>query len=441
MASDGRKLTISYLSKQIIDCTESNFDSKVKFVINNVIETLIDCDEDDIKQKLKLFKYRFKARWNSAKRNEKSFFAMNKNWLNQCIEFKVLQSSSSTPSGSRVYVGRPKKPFGELSESSKRKKTKAIRRKISPKTLVFAAQMSLRSSGNPSASNLIKEMTQSSMRAKKMHKTLRKNEGQTKQPPNITQALSTFIDADLTRHQYNTIRGPNKDRYPCYSVIQSAKKECYPASITVTEILAKVKLQDLLDHTALRLCDYLSDVINSITQEERDSLELISKWGCDGSQQNQFKQKFENKEGSDANIFQSSMVPIRLVSTKTQRVIWQNPSPSSPRFCRPIRIQFVHETTDVTKEEVTYIQNQIESLNLTVLPAPDLGKIKHTLLLTMIDGKVCNAITDTASTMRCYLCQLTSKDFNNLKLARTKNVEPNRANFGLSVLHARIRFF
>lgn len=74
------------------------------------------------------------------------------------------------------------------------------------------------------------------------------------------------------------------------------------------------------------------------------------------------------------------------------------------------------------------------------MPTPNgLGKIKHTMILTMIDGKVCNAATDTSSTMRCYICGQTSKDFNKLIVAEEVNEEALK--FGLSILHARIRFF
>ncbi|CAH2101195.1 unnamed protein product [Euphydryas editha] len=41
--------------------------------------------------------------------------------------------------------------------------------------------------------------------------------------------------------------------------------------------------------------------------------------------------------------------------------------------------------------------------------------------------------------MRCYICKATSKDFNNLKALKEVNYE--NLKFGLSVLHARIRFF
>jgi len=57
----------------------------------------------------------------------------------------------------------------------------------------------------------------------------------------------------------------------------------------------------------------------------------------------------------------------------------------------------------------------------------------------MTDAKVCNAATHTTSTMRCYICGETSKDYNNLSIK--KEVTPETLQFGLSILHASIRLF
>lgn len=212
--------------------------------------------------------------------------------------------------------------------------------------------------------------------------------------------------------------------------------------MTVTETCVEVKLQDLLNHTSLRLRKYLELVIETISEQEKASLRLIIKWGCDGSQQSQYKQKFESLTDTDANIFQSSLVPLRLQSeTNGQiRILWQNPVPSSPRFCRPIRIRFIHETVDVTNDEIRYIETQTKNLNKTeISTANGMLSITYKLLPTMVDGKVCNAGTNTSSTMRCYICGLTSKNFNNLR--KGVEVNPESLKFGLSILRARIRFF
>lgn len=61
---------------------------------------------------------------------------------------------------------------------------------------------------------------------------------------------------------------------------------------------------------------YLEDVLQNLNIGEINSLELVYKWGCDGSRQRQYKQKFENSFDSDANIFQSSLVPPTNICQK-----------------------------------------------------------------------------------------------------------------------------
>lgn len=256
--------------------------------------------------------------------------------------------------------------------------------------------------------------------------------------------MDIFVEGDFSRRQWEILHNANKNIYPCYSLIKKAKTECYPneQAIRVTETCAEIVLQDLLNHTCLRLCKYLEEIIDACTEEEKANLKLIVKWGCDGSQQSQYKQKFENNTDSDANIFQSSLVPLRLQTDthKQKRILWQNPVPSSPRFCRPIRIRFIHETKDVTNDEIEYIEGQAKNLTKTEISTADgVLYITHQLLPTMVDGKVCNAATNTSSTMRCYICGLASKDFNNLN--KEIKVDPESLKFGLSILHARIRFF
>ena len=56
----------------------------------------------------------------------------------------------------------------------------------------------------------------------------------------------------------------------------------------------------------------------------------------------------------------------------------------------------------------------------------------------MIDGKVMQVLTDTKSAMTCVYCGVTPKDMNNLK---TKDVNIDALKYGLSPLHAYIRFF
>lgn len=152
----------------------------------------------------------------------------------------------------------------------------------------------------------------------------------------------TLEEADFTRRQWEIIQKSNKSIYTCYSLIKKAKTECYPdkESMLVTETCSEIRLQTLLDHTALRLPKYAAEVVETCSEKEKQNMVLLS---LDVSDRNKHStnKNFENSTDSDANIFQSSLVPLRLVviiNGEQKKVTWQNPVPSCVRFCRPKRV-------------------------------------------------------------------------------------------------------
>lgn len=89
----------------------------------------------------------------------------------------------------------------------------------------------------------------------------------------------------------------------------------------------------------------------------------------------------EVPEGADTNRnFLTPAFPMQtvLVSgepySKNKIDVWRNPR-SSSRFCSPIRIQLVHETANVSKNEMKYNQNKISSLIATTVNV----LVKHNL--------------------------------------------------------------
>lgn len=315
-----------------------------------------------------------------ARYTDERFLKSNENWLKTALE---LPSWSHKP-------GRPVKEFHELSERSKWRRTEELRAQIPVEELTFAACVSQGTSGNSDTSKIIKEITSTPTRAKKFRNIISTKKDHVVRKYTPQEALSLFVEGNFTRSQWNLLQGERKEINPCYSLVQKAKKERYPdeSKITVTETSFNVELQALLDHTALRLTLYLKEVIETLTDAADD----------------------------DSNIFVSSIVPVRLVVSvdgKTIKTIWQNPAPPSVRLCKPIRARFIHETKDVTKEEIEFIEQQAKNLKETEGELST--KICHNILLTMVDGKVCTSATDTASTMRCYICGQTSKDFNKIQ--------------------------
>lgn len=71
-------------------------------------------------------------------------------------------------------------------------------------------------------------------------------------------------------------------------------------------------------------------------------------------------------------------------------ILWINLRYSSTRFCRPVQFEFTKETAEKTVNTVKNIEDQIKRLHNTCI-SDEFGKqiyIKHTLILSMVDGKV-----------------------------------------------------
>lgn len=128
------------------------------------------------------------------------------------------------------------------------------------------------------------------------------------------QGLAIFLQAKLTKYQYEVIRKVTKTVgcciFPSYKKIILAKKQCYPNDLSVTETSAGVPLQSLMDHTVRRILEMKP--VGELGRFNNQELTLTTKWGFDGaSGQNEFSQKYLKGEGnnlSDSNLFMTSVV-------------------------------------------------------------------------------------------------------------------------------------
>lgn len=93
-----------------------------------------------------------------------------------------------------------------------------------------------------------------------------------------------------------------------------------------------------------------------------------------------------------------------------------NPHPASPRRCIPVIFIFAKETKERTKQEIRLIKGQIKKLQPTKLTISDITYIIHVdMHLTMVDGKVCQALSDTLSSASCYICGAKPSEMNHLE--------------------------
>jgi hypothetical protein len=67
--------------------------------------------------------------------------------------------------------------------------------------------------------------------------------------------------------------------------------------------------------------------------------------------------------------------------------------------------------------------------------------VSHNVMLTVIDGKICNAVTSTTSAQVCYVCGAAPKQINRIDGIVKTDVDVTTYKFMLSTLDAWIRFF
>ncbi|KAE9522419.1 hypothetical protein AGLY_017178 [Aphis glycines] len=333
--------------------------------------------EISLKNRIKGFVTTLHRKWTGAGRSLPRFKIKNSNWLDLNFNiFGEIENIRVLQPSTSSGRGRPKKLFSESSERSKKRKIK----------------------------HLAPGSTTSEMR-------------------NRTSCLNIFS---------------------AYDHVLNAKKECYPKNIRITETSCQVPLQDLLDHTIIRILK-----IPNIKMPENivDNIELLCKWGCDGSSDHsQYKQTFNESSSlttTDYDVFMFSVVPLQLHFTDEgggNHILWKNPRYSSTRFCRPIKFDFIKETVKSTQEGVEAVKSEIINLHPTIyLRGIEEVKIKHTMIFSMIDGKVANSVTQTSS-QTCFICGCTPKDMNKFDNMDKYPVKPETFSYGLSTLHAYIRF-
>lgn len=196
--------------------------------------------------------------------------------------------------------------------------------------------------------------------------------------------------------------------------MRAAEELCYPSrsSLTnITESSADIKLQDLLDHICKHLLLTQRQVMKLLNSETVIKADLICKWRCDRSAgQSEYKQKFSDEDDSNANIFFTSLCNLNLLEVYlTRKLILFGKIWDLCLFALSAYQVTVSSNTKSAINKIKLIEQQITKLvPLEIVVDSTKITVNYQVLFTMIDGKICNAITSTTFTFKCYLCGATS---------------------------------
>lgn len=315
--------------------------------------------------------------------------------------------TTCTVSTTTTLQRSPRKPFSELCQKQKKRRIEELLTHDSQE-LAYAAAASC-GEKNEDVKDLIKYITEHPEKAADIKNFLKGKAIINKY--SAEKALGILISLKLSKWQYITLRETAKesgvDLYPSYYAVLNAKKACYPpeSDIKVTEQGVKVKLQAILDITVTRLAKTLN--LDHLQDKE---LILICKWGFDGaSNQSNYKQCMNVGE-DDSSVFMCSFVPLQLMCGDD--LVWENPKPSSTMLCRPIYFKFVSENKLDMKEEMGLIDAEIEALKPSIIE--NNIQVKHSMLMTMIDGKITSHLSQT-SMQTCDICKAVPSEMNDLE--------------------------
>lgn len=404
--------------------------------------------EKCVKGKIEGFCSTVNKKWKESNRCMSTFLIKNEKWLQ--LEFNIpfiaKNEIGCQPSTSR---GRPSKSFFDLSERSKRRKTEYLRKTTTSEVLICAAKNTLHSEGKRAAAQILSQITEYSPRRAIKIKNIYKNSSKTVMPYTEDEALAFIVDTRMTKDAYQITRLGAKQRganiYPAYHRIRLAKERCYPEGIEIHEEKSSVPLQHLLDHTLTRLFETFKFDSNMNLDKVYKNLNFVCKWGCDGSSgHSEYHQTFNDQNITDSSVFLFSLVPLRLTGiskiSKNNTILWKNPTPSSTRYCRPIKFMFNKETVETTKNEVQKLEKEIAELKpLKLSINNNVVSISYTMVMTMIDGKVINTLTGSSSQV-CFICKCNPTNMNNLDQMHKFQINEDNLKYGLSTLHAWIKF-
>jgi hypothetical protein len=314
--------------------------------------------------------------------------------------------------------GRRNLVFEGSSERSNRRKSKELRNTVGFPELTQATTMNLRSSGRTGAAKLHSDTSETTPT-----RALRIQNVEAVHTKNVLvlytaeETLSLFSEAHLTKNRYIKFRSQAKMKncafYPSFHVVKAVKEEWYRSKRKIHNYksLVEVYLQVLVDRTASRII--MAQKMPEIlfwTTFLKDSVSFRNGFAMEALETANKKQR-SLEDASDSDIFVTSVVPLKMYSRKTSGdkfILWHNPTPSE-RYCLPMRIQFKKETDEVAKEGTSVFEERINKLEKTVINFEEqysVTFVTHNMVLTVIDGEICIAITSTSSAKVFNVCCL-----------------------------------
>ncbi|KAK2578318.1 hypothetical protein KPH14_010923 [Odynerus spinipes] len=366
--------------------SEPTYSKKVLKVIQKLASLLnVKIVSDEMKLKVKAFCMALGRKWKDCSRSHRYLFKRHHVWLDK--EISITSGKTVMQPQLACSRERPRLPFQEASLKTKKRRIEPLLTSHSYEELNYAATVSKKS-----------------------------RTADDKKRTNIShhELVALYLDLGLSDRKYETLRcfvnKLHEDCFPSIKTFRKIKNSFLSFNITITETSAEVDMQNLLNGTS-------DSILKLIKIEESCNLKLVCKWGFD------------------------ALVPLKLVDMRNGKQLWINSRSPSTLFCRPIKFMFAQENAQLVRQQEITMKTLISRLSLYKKCELDNDInliIRYELHFTMIDGSICNILSNTNASAKCYICGSTPKEMN-FKGSAKKLSNIDHYRFGLSTLHAWIR--
>lgn len=249
-------------------------------------------DLDRLKACVLSLRTRRNEKFNAASRKADKFELKNSAWLNSEFHLPELRIENNLENlACKSNAGRRPLEFQKKSKRSQRREIAkiSIQNEYDPSRIILTCKHAARKSGEKDLHSVSKELSKSPHRPSKVRKLLDTSTSIKKKTPN--EALSFLLDNSLTKNIYINMRlearSCGTNIWPLYNDVRDAKAQCRPPKevVMISETVAEVPLQSLLNHTVQRIVNLQEIIHQSMSSTDFTEIDVVltCSWGFDGS--------------------------------------------------------------------------------------------------------------------------------------------------------------
>lgn len=241
--------------------------------IVSIVGDMSDGDRTKICEFCRVFTSNLAKKWADANRIQKTFFHRNQNWLESNINWPKCDSvnlyaimgstqeipvpeevpaaaeiyqpepSASTSDASTSTTSQTRKPFEDLSNKQKRRRTNSMVEDYSEDELLYFYVSKLKKGGKLELAKIVEHLGKNFQAVEDVTKLLFRKEKQATISEDKT--LAMHIALDLSKWKYLSLRSFLREEIcseiPSYQKLLKARKRCYPTTMEFTEQGASIK--------------------------------------------------------------------------------------------------------------------------------------------------------------------------------------------------------